>query len=88
MGHENFLCYKIFEYACDNIRIKGCLAQWIARLTSNQKVPGSSPGVIVFSFYFLSLYVRSHGSFEKKKFIFFGLVLSDWWREFFIPPLL
>ncbi|PVZ97031.1 hypothetical protein BB558_007035, partial [Smittium angustum] len=30
---------------------KGPVAQWIRRLTTDQKIPGSSPGWIIFLYY-------------------------------------
>ena len=32
--------------------MKGLVAQWITRLTTDQKIPGSNPGKVAFFFFF------------------------------------
>ena len=34
--------------------LSGPVAQWITRLTTDQKIPGSNPGKVAFFFFFLN----------------------------------
>ena len=44
--------------ALNTASLSGLVAQWITRLPTEQKIPGSSPGKIAYFFYFLRTWLR------------------------------
>merc|ERR1712240_546756 len=46
---------------------QGLVAQWITRLTTDQKIPGSNPGKVEFFFIFFFFFSRPKKKKKKKK---------------------